>query len=203
MFAFLFNPFHKIAGYKALVLGSCIVALTALLALLFNTHFSGVVDIKYGSDLNLSYTVFLLQGFVNLFSVAALMYLASLFLSGSSVRFVDVAGTQALARTPFIVAPFLNASGLIERGGSALVYEYLNHGEKPSLTTFEWGLFVFFILIMVVVIIWAVALMFNAYRVSCNIKGRKAVISFVIIIIMAEILSLLLNHHVLKIFTNL
>ncbi len=144
MFAFLFNPFHKIAGYKALTIGGSIIALTAFFAFLFNTHFSGIIDIKYSSDLNLPYIVFLFQVLINILVVAILMYVASLFLSGSSVRFVDVAGTQALARTPFVIAPFLNAFGLIERGGSAMLSEYLNQ-EMRSPFHISNGVFLYFL----------------------------------------------------------
>jgi hypothetical protein len=38
-------------------------------------------------------------------------------------------------------------------------------------------------------IIWTVALMYRAYAVSCNIKGVKAVVTFIVSLIGAEALS--------------
>jgi len=44
-------------------------------------------------------------------------------------------------------------------------------------------------IIDVLMIIWMIALMYKAYAVSCNLKGAKAIITFVIGLILAEIVS--------------
>jgi hypothetical protein len=44
----LFNPFRFIAGFKALLLGLIVIALTSLLASLSDTHFDGTLDVHLG-----------------------------------------------------------------------------------------------------------------------------------------------------------
>jgi len=53
------------------------------------------------------------------------------------------------------------------------------------------GAVIFFIavIITILMIIWMVALMYKAYAVSCNVKGAKAIITFIISLILAEIVS--------------
>ncbi len=191
---FIFNPFHRIAGLKALGLGFLIIVITALFAFLFNTHFPGLLDIKYGYKETYGFLNFLSYGIVNLMSMSVFIYLAGLLLSKSSVRFIDVIGTQTLARAPLLLAPFLNTSGLIEKGGAYLLFKYLEHGHPTSLSRVEFILFIFFTLLMILLIAWMITLMYNAYKVSCNVKGSKAVVSFIIIIFLVEILTLYLNH---------
>ena len=43
--------------------------------------------------------------------------------------------------------------------------------------------------IAILMIIWMVALMYKAYTVSCNIKGPKAIVTFIVSLIGAEIFS--------------
>ena len=45
---------------------------------------------------------------------------------------------------------------------------------------------------------WTVVLMYKAYSVSCNIKGAKAIVSFIIGLIIAEVLSKVALSGVLK-----
>ncbi len=53
---------------------------------------------------------------------------------------------------------------------------------------------IFFVaaIIAILMIIWMVALMYKAYTVSCNLKGAKAVVTFIISLILAEIVSKIL-----------
>ncbi len=44
-------------------------------------------------------------------------------------------------------------------------------------------------IIAVLMIIWMVALMYKAYTVSCNVKGAKAIITFILSLILAEAVS--------------
>jgi hypothetical protein len=49
--------------------------------------------------------------------------------------------------------------------------------------------FVLVSFVAIAMIVWMVALMYRAYSVSCNIKGARAVITFIVSIVGAEVLS--------------
>ncbi len=192
----LYNPFIKIAGFKSLIIGCAFILITSFFAYLYDTHFSGLLDINYGSDHHLSYINFLLYIVINVLSISIILYVSGLIVSKSSIRFIDIIGTQSLARFPMIIAPFLNSFSLIEKGSQQILYKYLNHGENIQIIEIEWFLYVVFIIILIILIIWVIALMYNAYKVSCNVKGNKAIISFIIALILAEVLSLILNYTI-------
>lgn len=189
----IINPFNRIAGFQALIVGFAFIAATSVFAYIFGTHFNGLLDIKFGS-LEVEYYVFFLYGVINVSVVSSFLYAAARMISKSRIRFIDVIGTQALARYPYLIAPFLNINTISERAGAYIMYKFLNVGESVQIENYELILAALFILIMLVLIIWMITLMYNAYRVSCNVKGANAVLSFIIVIFIAEILSLIINY---------
>ncbi len=193
----LFNPFKKIAGVHALLIGFAFVTLASVFSYHFNTHFNGVIDIKYGES-ELPFQGFLLYSIINVISISLVLYITGIIISKSRIRLIDVIGTQTLARYPLVIAPFFNTSGLIERVTNNIMHKYLNYGEPEPISNLEIILFVFFIILTLIIIVWFISLMFNAYRVSCNLKGNTAVISFIIGLIIAEVISLILNSVIIK-----
>ena len=61
---------------------------------------------------------------------------------------------------------------------------------------------IFFIsaIIAIIMIIWTAVLMYKAYAVSCNVKGAKAIGTFIASLIVAEIVSKLL---IIALFINI
>jgi hypothetical protein len=49
----------------------------------------------------------------------------------------------------------------------------------------------------IITIVWMVALMYNAYSVSANLKGQKGILSFIAALLISEILSIVLLYYVL------
>jgi uncharacterized protein (DUF697 family) len=49
-------------------------------------------------------------------------------------------------------------------------------------------------LLMLPLLVWMIVLMYKAYSVSCNVRGPKAILSFIAALILAEILSKLAIH---------
>ena len=165
----LLNPFIHIAGMKAMVIGLIIIAVTGIIGYQSNTHFDGVIDIHISFSNNIHrYIIELLTPWL---LVSFFMYIAGILLSKSQIRLVDVFGTQALARAPFILASFL---GLVPAFHHLTIY---------STEIFLLGI------IMLIIIGWSVTLMYNAYRIVVNIKGERAVISFIIVLVISEIIS--------------
>jgi len=189
----LVNPFNMIAGSKSLMLGMVIIFTTSFFAYLFDTHFTGVLDVKYGQS-GLKYYNFLLYNIINLITISLLIYLSGLIISKSSIRFIDVIGTQSLARFPLIITPFFNSGSLMEKFGLLIMQKYLSNSNEVEIFVYQWILIICFLFLIVIAIIWMIALMYNAYRVSCNVKGNIAIISFILSLLFAEAFSLFLNY---------
>ncbi|MDR3093665.1 MAG: DUF3887 domain-containing protein [Bacteroidales bacterium] len=174
---FLLNPFERIAGWKALTTGLAVMALTALAGVYSGIGFKGVLDVHiYETSISMA----LICQIVNLLSITLLMWLGALLLFKSrSLRLVDVAGTLALARAPYLLAA---------------LFGFLS----PLMTNMVYV--ISFSLFAIVVIIWTVALMYNACAVSCHLKGTKGTIFFIVGVILAEVLSIAVNVFVVRKF---
>ena len=59
-------------------------------------------------------------------------------------------------------------------------------------------IFAFAVIVIILMAVWMVALMYRAYAVSCNIKGAKAIITFIVSLIGAEVLSKAVILRLLK-----
>lgn len=183
----LFNPFKFIAGYQSLLMGLAAILLTSLIGSLSNTHFDGVLDVHTGLRAPLWF--FVAEGLINWVSLTIPLFFFGLIISRSSFRAIDLLGTQALARFPYLISaiafiPFAYASR-----GEDLTAKFMESGfsaiAAPALLL-TLGLA---IIVTILTVIWMVALMYRAYCVSCNIKGPKAIITFIVSVVGAEVLS--------------
>jgi len=190
----IYNPFERTGSYTALVFGLLIILITSLLAAKSLLHFDGILDMHFGGESPV--WIFIVQNLINLLVITVVFYLAGIFISPSSVRLIDVLGFQALARIPMffpaLIALFLNITKYNEFLISAILHDHCD----TFLTITDWMLIVILSLVVLISIIWMIALMFNAYCISLNLKGSKAVISFIITIIIAEIITKSINFFI-------
>ena len=178
----VYNPFERIAGWQALVIGVVIMALTAVAGKFSHLAFDGVLDAHPATfDLSASFAMQTVNFLVSFLS----MWLAGVIFSKTKLRAIDVAGTMALARTPMLPVALLSFLPVVP----ASPYDIAH-------------VFVFF-LISIPFIIWMIALMYNAYSVSCNLKGTRAILSFIGALVVAEIVSKLIFIFLLgSLFTS-
>ena len=184
----LFNPFVYIAGMRALLTGWAIMLVTAGIGYYSNAHFDGVIDMHTGRIAPLP--VYFWEQLIDWGCVVLLFYPAGLIWSKSSIRFVDVAGTFALARWPMIISAILGF-GIKMPAAIHTVDDVMN---AITGTVILIGLFV------MVFTIWMIALMYHAFTVSCNMKGGKAIGIFIAGLLIAEILSHVILHQLYKHF---
>ena len=170
----LFNPFQFVAGATALCAGLGVMLATALLASATGVHFDGVLDCHF-ADTGAPRWLHLGEVIVGWACMGIILTVCGFLFSRSSFRIVDVFGTQALARAPYLVvaavsllAPVRNAVG--ELAAAAQTGDALSGiGTGAALLA---GIA---LLVCLVMGIWMVALMYRAYSVSCNLKGSKAI----------------------------
>src|SRR3990167_2249308 len=90
----LFNPFHYIAGGKALVVGVVLILVAGFIGALSNSHFDGVLDFHTGAAAPV--WVFVSEGLIDWIVMGGLLLIGGKIISKSRVRVIDVFGTQAL-----------------------------------------------------------------------------------------------------------
>ncbi len=177
----LFNPFTYIAGGKALALGGIIMIISSVIVSTHNGHFDGVLDVHFGAKTNLLQAI--CEPLISWSSLVFALYILGRVVSESSIRFIDVAGTTALARWPML---FISLLGLIPNPdmpdpSKATLQELMKVATSPGVIITG--------LLSLPLLVWLIALLYNAYSVSANVKGSKAVWSFIGGLVVAEIIS--------------
>jgi hypothetical protein len=167
----LFNPFVYVAGLKALLLGLASILIAASISIFSGVHFDGAMDAHVG--LSSGFRVYLLENVIDWAVTVIIFYLLGLAVSSSSIRFIDILGTFALARYPSILSSLL--------GFFPFTKFYFANPSSVLLMAMAF--------IMLLATTWTVVLIFNAYKISCNIKGVGLICTFVIGVMASEILS--------------
>ena len=177
---YLFNPFIYLAGGKALLIGFVAMTLTLVIASYSNTHFDGAIDAHIG--LNTSFSVYVLEQFIAWGSLVLVFNVMAMILSKSNFRFIDIAGTLALSRTPMLLIALI---------GFVPALQNINITKpEPAMIVLS--------LVLLIPLIWAIALMYNAFSISVNLKGTTAIVGFVVGLLLSEILSKVLIHFAYK-----
>ena len=189
----LINPFYYIAGLKSLALGLAIIILSSTIGYISHTHFPSIISIKTSPDMPLWY--FIIQNLINWLTISTFMYIAAILFSKSKVRIIDIYGTQALARYPYFPAAFIGFSEALELFGKYILWTTLKMGEPVEISNIEIMVAVTLIVFSLLLTIWLIALMFNAFKISANIKGSKLSIIFIIVLVISLIITEYLNYQ--------
>ncbi|MCW3806479.1 hypothetical protein [Plebeiibacterium marinum] len=189
----LINPFYYIAGLKSLALGLAIIILSSTIGYFSHTHFPSIISIKTSPDMPLWY--FIIQNLINWLTISTFMYIAAILFSKSKVRIIDIYGTQALARYPYFPAAFIGFSEALELFGKYILWTTLKMGEPVEISNIEIMVAVTLIVFSLLLTIWLIALMFNAFKISANIKGSKLSIIFIIVLVISVIITEYLNYQ--------
>lgn len=172
----IFNPFIHIAGLKSLVIGAAFMVITLLLSFFSFTHFDGAIDVHIGR--RSPFSIFAVEQLIAWSCPVLTIYAAGLLLSKTKFRFIDVAGVVALSRAPMLLLALI---GFIP----------IFHNIQPGQISYELLTVGF---VMLFPVIWMIALLFNGFKIALNLKGTKAIIGFIVALLLAEILSIYLNH---------
>lgn len=183
LFKWFYNPFQFIAGWKAFGIGMVILILTTIIG-----HWGHVVfyalEIKTGTGATFGQALIL--QLLGLSVTVTILYLTALCFARHT-RFQDILGTITLAKYPLLPFAFvavilrdkiasINATKIIEHQLSPSGYIYLS----------------VFAIISLLILIWEITLLYNAFSVSSNLKKTKCAILFTIALIVSEIVTLLL-----------
>ena len=181
----LFNPFFYIAGGQALGLGLAAILLAALVGSFGHTHFDGVLDTHVGAAAPLWF--FFAEGIIDWLCLGIVLWVCGKIISQTAFRAVDIFGTQALARWPAFFISLIALPKVFRRFPIEAAAQ-LKQGNF-QFNTLDAILFLALAIAMIPFICWMVALMYKSFSVSCNVKGGKAIGTFIAGLLIAETLS--------------
>jgi len=183
----LFNPFHYVAGAKALALGLAAILLAGLIGSLSRTHFDGIFDTHVGRLAPLWFH--LSEGIIDWLCLAAILLVAGKIFSKTAFRGIDVLGTQALARWPTLFISLITLPPGFQRFRRYLVAHLMKPDAGAPLNAADAALFFAGTIAIILLTVWVVVLMYRAFSVSCNVRGPKGIGAFAGALFFAEVLS--------------
>ena len=184
------NPSEYIAGGTALMIGLLAMIAAAIGGHFVKANFDGVVDLHLGKEAPMWYQIS--EPVISWLIFSMLLYIAGKIFSASSFRIVDVFGTQAFARIAMIPAIPLSYFATLPLKNSDLLKRLSNPSHDLALSSNDISSLITVGLLSIpalLFIICAIMWMYKAYSTSCNIKGTKAIMSFIGALIIAEIIS--------------
>lgn len=184
----LFNPFRTIAGAKALLIGWIIMLITACIAMYSQCHFDGAIDVHIGR--NTTAIAYFLEPLVNWSVLTVIFYFTGLLLSTSHIRWIDFAGTVALARYPYLLAAFIAFAMPTLDPESLINFRDIDTSTLASLMITS--------ILILLVSIWMIGLLYRAFTISGNLRGRQAVWGFIIALILSELITGIIFHYLYK-----
>lgn len=180
----LLNPFIYFSGGTTLCVGLAAMAAMVLLAGFTDQTFRGILSIGVGERPFWRLALHLAGGWM-IFSL--LLYGAARAFSPSRIRFVDIAGNQALAKMPGLL--MLTFGAIFMKEMMAEVEQLMHAGQSempadiPSVNLLVVGV------AGIVAIVWFFAWSWNGFSIAANMRGRRAVGIYIVCYILAEVLS--------------
>jgi hypothetical protein len=181
----IFNPFEKFRENQLLTVGAVGTVIGSLLGFLFNGRFDGILDLHFVAEVE--WYVPFVDNIINIL-VASLVFFLLGYLLNKKTRFVDCLAFSLIARVPLYLLTLFNAGGTMFSVGDKVAK---NIGTNPLeiLEKSEIIIMSVFGIMSILIMVWHIALLYNGFRVSTNGKGVKAVLLFIVAIIVAEIVS--------------
>ena len=182
----IFNPFTYIAGAKALVFGLIFIATATLL--LYSGGFIQDTYIHIGMAEAPLWYVAVMQ-IIWWLLPATLLYLGGVAMSKSRVRLIDMLGTTAFAQLILVlmIAPLLLPA---VHNSTTEMLAVVQSGAVPTIgAMLPMVLYSLYSLVCLALFyIWN----YNAFAVSCNLSGWKAILTFICVQIVATIVGVII-----------
>ncbi|MDR2917080.1 MAG: hypothetical protein LBV74_19990 [Tannerella sp.] len=179
----IINPFKKIAGFQALSWGFAGLIISTILSMATGYHYHNLLH--YGPAPNSAWWCFAAEHLIVWLVPAILFYCSAICFSKSKVRIIDVFGTMLFAQIPFI---FMNLFAFIP-AVQKLINMDMNIPVEQIAKQPEFIIGSMIILVSCIFLIMTLIWMFQALRVSCNLKGSRLVVTYIVGIITSNILS--------------
>lgn len=168
----LFNPFERIAGYRALGWGMFGVIIAGVLGYFSGMHYHGLLH--FGPALNNLWWCYAVERVIVWLVPSVLFYLGGVCLSKSHIRPVDVLGTVAFSQLLFIPMTLFYFFPQVD-----VLLQYAADPQKmlsnPQALVGLWLL-----LVSSVFVVWCVVWMYQALKVSANLKGWRLAIVYIL-----------------------
>ena len=181
------NPFQKIAGLNALIMGIIVIIALSYIGVLADVYFMGIFDclnaanLKHMHVVKPNFQLLLSQNLIDWIVLSITFMLAALVLKQKRIRIIDFFGTVALARFPYIfLSLFIAIVWLVD---PTLMDFDLTKTEQPHGFSFAGTLINF---MWQFCWAWQITTYFFALKESSGLNGTRLWIGFVVSVLIAD-----------------
>jgi len=186
IFRLLMNPYTRIAGLSAFGLGMIFMVLIGFFGAANGVVFDGVLDMHFPGKVTLLNSFLYLA--IDLVSLILVMFIAGLFVS-KTFRFVDILGTMTLSKAPFLILALVAYFVTVPDMKDIL--------KDPNII-FQSVSFLVILILSLPIIIWNITLIYNAFKVSCDVKGTTLNLNVIYGLLLSEVISKALIYFLIK-----
>lgn len=192
---YLYDPLSVFGKSRGLLIGTLVVVVLTLVAWWAGVHLDGALDLHINPKFP-SILIVAMESLVDWLSLALVFFIGSKILRGNGGLGAHLAGV-GLARFPYILASIIASRQLLGKAMLAAVTI------KPDTITvrpqdlLSPGLIIGSIVLMLMMI-WSVAILYFGFKEASRLRGAKLVISFIIGIIIAEVISKAVIYGMIK-----
>ncbi|MBA2711156.1 MAG: hypothetical protein H0U57_11260 [Tatlockia sp.] len=187
----LINPFQKIAGIKALLLGLIVLILMSIVGSYSDVYIDGTFGYLFAENIKAikpNFILLLYQNTVAILTLALLFFLISKLYKQKNLRIIDFLGTVALARFPILISLiFTFFDRYIEPDSYKMDY---SKGIELHITLSS--LLVNFIVMGALA--WIIMTYLFAFKESSGLQDKKLWIGFATVMIVGELIALILTR---------
>lgn len=177
------NPFDHLSLRKTLCWGIAALILTSIFMWQAGLRLSSLTQVNFAGDRLWIATV---RQIVVWLLFAVLLYVAGVILSGSKIRFRDVAADSLFARIPFDVSLLIFAVPRWRGVMAAVADGNINTAMHYMGTLMVTGL------LSLVLFVWYLYWSYKAFAVSTNVRNGKGVAAFAVCFVAAYAASMYL-----------
>lgn len=188
IFGLLINPYQRIAGLWALILGFGIIAIISYLATIAQTYFPGIVSVLnamavQNAEVGTDFQLLLYQNIVGWGVLSVLFILTAIICQQKRIRWIDFMGTVALARFPYILLLAFIATIRVMYPSFLAIKDGAIFTQELSMGTFLFGA------VVTTCIIWQIVTYFFALKESSGLQGKKLWGGFIACIVIGELIA--------------
>jgi len=182
----LFKPFEKFRENQLFIFGTFFLLLGTYIATFCHANYDGAIDIHF-SNYQLTFTELLTENLINISVLFLCLFLAGIY-RYKKTKTIDILNIVLISRVPFYFLALFNVNNSLSVNSSIPINELMDFAMEHLF------LLITMTIVMILVVIWMFALLYNGYKTATNAKGNVGLALFIAAIVVAEILSKLIIY---------
>lgn len=175
------NPFEKYSESLLISFGLAFYVIGSLMAYFFHTRFDNFLHMVAVETIEIH------QPFIDNLIILVCLFIV-FFVFGKLVyqktRAVDILALVLIGNAPFYLMSLSNINDLSLKSTDAILTA-MESGATTDISGFALAYLSIIGIVSIVLLIWIIALFYNGFKTAANAKGAKAVLLFIIAIILS------------------